>query len=107
MSAAFIDSDSISSVHSEPPSSGDEDGDSSLHHPQLSESHEDELVIPPSRQYSWTTDTSNGRSLMLEIDHNGTSVQLSIQAQAAEGGEDDLRNLDMDLEEAEDNDLDP
>ncbi len=111
--AAHIDSDSIGSGQSPcslPPSSGDEEADAPIHL-QFSNGHEDELVIPPSRQYSWTTDTSNGRSLMLEIDHNGTSVvQLSIQAQTAESSEAaDLTNLDMDLtdlEEAEDIDRD-
>ena len=60
----------------------------------------DELVFPIGHQYSWSADTGNGRSLMLEIDHNGTSLQLSIQAPQGE-----LPHSDMDLtdlDEAED-----
>ena len=103
---AHIDSDSVSSAHSDPPpSSGEEDEEGApyLHQAnfELNGNPEDELVIPATQHDSWSTDAVNGRSLMLEIDDNGTSVQLSIQTQSV-GGMGNPRNLAMDLTDVDD-----
>ena len=94
---------SARSAHSEPPSPNLLEGEEEtrrLHLPQvmnldLDNNSESEIMVPLSHQYSWGSDSN--RAIRLEIDHRGTSVQLSIEPA---GGQ------DMDLTDPEDH-IDP
>ena len=76
--SVYSDTHSCRSAHSDPLSS-QEDKEFNLTHANLDFNSDDEIVYPIT-QYSWQSDTGN-QSLTLEIDHNGGSVQVSIQAQ--------------------------
>lgn len=96
--SVYSDAHSCRSAHSDPPSS-QEDKEHNLTHANLDFNSDDEIVYPIT-QYSWQSDTGN-QSLTLEIDHNGGSVQVSIQAQpdtTTTGPE----NSDMELTDLED-----
>jgi len=96
--SVYSDAHSCHSAHSDPPSS-QEDKEHNLTHANLDFNSDDEIVYPIT-QYSWQSDTGN-QSLTLEIDHNGGSVQVSIQAQpdtTTTGPE----NSDMELTDLED-----
>lgn len=96
--SVYSDTHSCRSAHSDPPSP-QEDKEHHLTHASLDFNSDDEIVYPIT-QYSWQSDTGN-QSLTLEIDHNGGSVQVSIQAQpdtTTTGPE----NSDMELTDLED-----